>query len=54
MNKNKTQGIIMVIVGFMMLLTNAFGYILDWDIKNPAFTVLGLIFIIIGLKKVRE
>jgi len=40
-------------IGFAMILINAFSYILDWDIKNPAFTVLGIIFVTLGLKVAR-
>jgi len=54
MNKQKNSGYIMAGVGFVMLLVNAFGYIFDWDIKSPAFTVLGLIFVMIGLKRARK
>lgn len=46
-NKQKNSGYIMADVGFVMLLANAFSYIFDWNIKSPAFTVLGLIFVLI-------
>jgi len=49
-DKNKMRGIIMAGVGFLMLLVNVFAYILHWDIRNAVFTVLGLIFVVIGLK----
>jgi hypothetical protein len=44
----------MVGVGFAMLLVNAFSYIFDWGIKSSAFTVLGLVFVSIGLKTARK
>jgi hypothetical protein len=53
-DKNKIRGIVMAGVGFLMLLVNALAYILDWDIKNVVFTVLGLVFVIIGLKLFRK
>lgn len=40
----------MIVVGFLMLLINAFSYIFNWDSKNSVFTILGLTFVIIGLK----
>ena len=54
MDKQKNSGYIMAGVGFIMLLANAFSYIFDWNIKSPAFTVLGLIFVLIGLKRARK
>jgi hypothetical protein len=53
MNKQKTSGYVMVGIGFAMLLINALSYIFNWSIKNSAFTILGLVFVLIGLKKTR-
>jgi hypothetical protein len=50
----KFRGYAMAGVGFLMLLANAFGYIFSLDIKNPAFTILGLVFVVIGLKMARK
>ncbi|MFH1046705.1 MAG: hypothetical protein V1738_00215 [Patescibacteria group bacterium] len=50
---SRLSGYIMFIVGFVMLLINALGYIFDWEISAPAFTVLGLVFVVIGNKIVR-
>ncbi len=44
----------MAIVGFVMVLTNALAYIFGWDFKNTAFTVLGLAFVVIGMKRARQ
>ena len=41
-------------IGFLLLLINTLSYLLDWDIKNPAFTGLGLIFVVVGLKLARR
>jgi uncharacterized membrane protein len=54
MDKQKNSGYMMAGVGFVMLLANAFSYIFDWNMKSPAFTVLGLIFVLIGLKRARK
>jgi sulfite exporter TauE/SafE len=54
MNKQRNSGYIMVGVGFAMLLANAFSYIFDWDVKSSAFTILGLVFVSIGLKTARK
>jgi uncharacterized membrane protein len=52
--QNKIRGFIFAIVGFLMLLVNAVGYVFNLDIKNPALTVIGLVFVTIGLKVGRE
>jgi len=40
--------------GFILLLFNALSYLLDWNSKNTAFTILGLIFVAVGLKMIRK
>jgi hypothetical protein len=54
MNKKKTSGYVMAGIGFLMLLVNALSYIFGWSLKTPIFTVLGLVFVLIGLKNVRK
>ncbi|MFH0869884.1 MAG: hypothetical protein V1866_02405 [archaeon] len=54
MNKQNISGYITAGVGFAMLLANAFGYIFGWSIRSPAFTILGLVFVVIGLKTARK
>jgi hypothetical protein len=41
-------------IGFVMLAVNAAGYIFDLEIKHPAFTILGLIFVAIGMRNARK
>jgi len=48
--QNKISKYIMLVVGLMMLLVNAIGYLFDTDIKNPALTVMGLVFVVVGAK----
>ncbi len=52
--QDKIRGFIFIIVGFLMLLINAVGYIFSLDIKNPAFTVIGIVFVVIGSKITRK
>ena len=54
MNNNNLKYYIMPVIGFIMLIINAVGYIFDLEIKNPAFTVLGLVFVIIGMQIIRK
>ncbi|MEQ8156061.1 MAG: hypothetical protein ABRQ25_14420 [Clostridiaceae bacterium] len=53
MNNKKIQGYIMVGIGFTVLIINALSYLFNWDIGEPAFTVLGLISVVVGVKLVR-
>lgn len=53
MNK-KIHGYVMAIIGFTLLFFNTFSYIFDWEYRNAAFTILGLVFITLGIKRVRE
>ena len=44
----------MLLIGFVILLVNAIGYIFGSDIKHPALTVMGLVFVTIGMKTARK
>jgi len=50
MEKRQISGYIMASVGFVMILINAMSYLLGWDLKSPAFTILGLVLIVIGAR----
>jgi membrane protein implicated in regulation of membrane protease activity len=50
MEKQQLSGYIMAGVGFVMILINALSYFLGWDLKSPAFTVLGLVLIVTGAR----
>ncbi|ETA79021.1 hypothetical protein T472_0219475 [Youngiibacter fragilis 232.1] len=45
----KNQGYVMALVGSILLLYNALSYIFGWESRSSAFTILGLIFVIIGV-----
>jgi hypothetical protein len=47
------SGYPVAVAGFTLLVINALSYILDWEIKSPALTVIGLIFVILGLRLAR-
>ncbi|MDD1707440.1 MAG: hypothetical protein LUO81_04500 [Methanoregulaceae archaeon] len=51
--KRQLSGYPVVAAGFTLLLINALSYIFNWEIKSPALTVTGLIFLIIGLRIAR-
>jgi hypothetical protein len=50
MDERLIAGYIMAIAGFFMILINALSYILPGDLKSPAFTILGLVLIVIGAR----
>jgi membrane protein implicated in regulation of membrane protease activity len=50
MDDREISGLIMAIVGFVMIMINALSYLLGWTWKSPAFTILGLVLIVIGAK----
>jgi hypothetical protein len=54
MDERQVSGYIMAAVGFVMILINALSYFLGWNMKSPAFTLLGLVFIVIGTKTARK
>ena len=41
MEEQRISGYIMAGAGFVMILINALSYLLGWDLKSPAFTILG-------------
>jgi membrane protein implicated in regulation of membrane protease activity len=54
MDEREISGYIMAIVGFVMIMMNAFSYLLGWSWKSPAFTILGLVLIVIGAKTAKK
>jgi hypothetical protein len=54
MENHQLFGYGMMITGFIMILANAFSYLFHGDLKSPAFTVLGLVLIVIGANTARK
>lgn len=54
MENHQLSGYGMMITGLVMILVNAVSYLFDWDLKSPAFTVLGLVLVAIGAKTARK
>lgn len=54
MEKQKISGYIMATIGLVMILVNAVGYV--FHIFNPpsAISVLGIVFVAIGAKKIHK
>lgn len=51
---NQLQGYTMAILGLVFLLYNALSYIFGWESRSSAFTILGLVFVVIGMKRARK
>ncbi|MBF7096026.1 hypothetical protein [Alkalibacter mobilis] len=51
---SKIQGYIMAAIGFGFLVFSAANYISDGENKTPAFLIMGLVFVVIGMKKARN
>jgi hypothetical protein len=47
---SKISGLIMTLVGFIIILINAISYIFNLDLMSPALVILGIIFVVIGMK----
>jgi membrane protein implicated in regulation of membrane protease activity len=54
MDEQEISGYIMAIVGFVMILINALSYLISWSWKSPAFTILGLVLIVVGAKTAKK
>jgi uncharacterized membrane protein len=48
------QGYTMAIIGLIFLLYNTLSYVLGWESRSSAFTILGLVFVVIGMKRARK
>jgi len=51
---NKNPGLVMAIVGVVLILINAIGYIFNLNIKSPTLVILGLVFLAVGMKILRD
>lgn len=51
---NKKQAFFIVAVGVLILVGNAIGYIVDWNVAGPVWTVLGVVFLGAGLTMIRK
>lgn len=41
-------------IGFILIVINAVGYIFNLNIKHPALTILGIVFVTIGMQRARK
>jgi hypothetical protein len=50
----RMSGYVMAITGFIMLVINAISYLFRLDFRAPALTVMGIVFVVIGMGTVRN
>lgn len=50
---DKLKGILMAALGFVLVIINAMSYLLDWEVKSPVSSIIGLVLVTIGLKRAR-
>ncbi|HII94758.1 MAG TPA: hypothetical protein HA367_03345 [Candidatus Methanofastidiosum sp.] len=53
-NPKKVSGYIMAIIGFVLILVNAIGYILKTNSTPSVIFILGIIFLVIGMMSIRK
>ncbi|MBP1918330.1 putative membrane protein [Youngiibacter multivorans] len=51
---NQLQGYTMAVLGLIFLLFNALSYIFDWESRSSAFSILGLVCVVIGMNRARK
>jgi hypothetical protein len=54
MEKRRLSGTIMAFVGFCLIVVDGLSYIFDWDLQSPILLILGLVFVVIGMRSVRR
>jgi hypothetical protein len=54
MEERIISGYIIAIAGFVMILINALSYIFQGYLRSPAFTLPGLVLIVIGARTARR
>jgi hypothetical protein len=51
--KKQISGIIMAVIGFCGIIFSAMNYILGWDLNTAAISIMGLVFVAIGMPMAR-
>ena len=45
----RVAGYFAAVVGFLMLVSNALGYLLDWPRDHTPFLIIGLVLVVTGI-----
>jgi hypothetical protein len=54
LNSKKTSGYVMAGIGLLMLLANAFNYVLGWDGEFVPLMIIGLVLVVTGMNLVKK
>ena len=54
MKTKRVLGYTMMIIGFLVIIINALGYLFDWGLKSSPLVIMGIVFLAIGAKTIRE
>lgn len=52
--KKNIQKYTMPVIGLIILLANAIAYIFNLNFNRPSLTIMGLVFLVIGLRLARK
>lgn len=50
----RVAGYLMAVVGFLMLLSNALGYLFGWNQEGTPFLIFGLVLVVTGMNLARK
>ena len=54
LGSRRLAGYLMAVVGFLMLFSNALGYLFDWNRESTPFLISGLVLVVTGMNLVRK
>jgi len=53
-NSKKNAGYVMASIGLLMILANAFNYVLGWDGEFMSLMIIGLVLVVTGMNLSRK
>ena len=52
--KSLISGYVMAIIGFLLILYNALNYIFGWNAGSTPLSVMGIVFVVVGMGIVKK
>ena len=52
--KSFISGYVMAIIGFLLILYNALNYIFGWNAGSTPLSVIGIVFVAVGMRIVKK
>jgi hypothetical protein len=53
-SRKKTSGYVMASIGLLLILANAFNYVLGWDGEFVPLMIIGLVLVVTGMNLVKK